>query len=71
LDVDKERARLEKEKSQLEAEREKITNKLSNPAFAEKEKPEVVAKEQEKAKVLDDKLEVVQNALNRLKKISS
>ncbi len=71
LDIEKEKARLRKEKEALEIETAKIQKKLSNPEFLEKAKSEIVAKERDKAILLQEKLEVVRNALSRLEKISS
>jgi valyl-tRNA synthetase len=69
LDVDKEKARLEKEISQLESEIEKISKKLDNPGFVDKAKPEVVEKEKEKHRILTEKREVLRSAVSRLNEI--
>ena len=66
LDFAKEKERLSKELNQLDEEIQKIVKKLSNPGFLEKAKPEVVDKEKEKMKVLQEKKDVIKNAIERL-----
>ncbi|WCL49078.1 valine--tRNA ligase [Leptospira sp. GIMC2001] len=66
LDLEKEKIRLEKEVLQLSTEMDKINNKLSNPGFIEKAKPEVIDKEKEKFRILSEKKEIVSKALERL-----
>lgn len=69
LDIEKEKARLNKELAQLDGEMDKISKKLNNPGFIEKAKPEVVEKEKEKYKILQEKKDVVSSAMSRLEKI--
>lgn len=66
LDFAKEKERLSKELNQLDEEIQKIDKKLSNPGFLEKAKPEVVDKEKEKMKVLQEKKDVIKSAIERL-----
>lgn len=48
IDMDAEKARLDKEIQKVEKEVEKAVKKLSNPNFVDRAKPEVVAKERER-----------------------
>jgi len=66
IDVDVERARLEKEISRLTAEIGKARGKLSNPAFVDKAPPTVVAQEQARLVSFTDTLSKVQAQRDRL-----
>lgn len=66
LDFAKEKERLSKELNQLDEEIYKIDKKLSNPGFLEKAKTDVVDKEKQKMQVLQDKKDVIKNAIERL-----
>lgn len=56
VDADKELARLDKELQKLSADAAKIAERLANPMFAERAKPEVVAKERENLAEMEAKL---------------
>jgi valyl-tRNA synthetase len=56
LDLDEERARLERELATLGAERARAEAKLANPAFLEKAPPPVVAKARERLAEVDEAL---------------
>jgi valyl-tRNA synthetase len=56
LDLDEERARLERELAALDAERARAEAKLANPAFLEKAPPAVVAKARERLAEVDQAL---------------
>ena len=60
VDTEKELARLNREEEKTRAELEKLEARLSNPQFVERAKPEVVAKEQQTAADLKDKLAKIQ-----------
>lgn len=57
IDTEKEAARLDKEVKRLTDELTKIEARLANPMFAERAKPEVVAREREQADELRSALE--------------
>lgn len=69
IDLDAERARLEKEVGKLDADISKIEKKLSNPKFVEKAPADVVDGEREKISESREKREKLQVALNRLAEI--
>ncbi|MCL6549069.1 MAG: valine--tRNA ligase, partial [Alicyclobacillus sp.] len=66
VDLDAERARLQKERQRLMAEVERVDKKLANPQFVAKAPPEVVAAEQEKASDYRAKLAAVEERLAAL-----
>jgi len=66
IDADKERARLGKQKDTLEASLAKVSKRLNAPGFADKAKPEVVAKAQTELAEQTEKLDGVLKALARL-----
>ncbi|MCZ8342534.1 MAG: class I tRNA ligase family protein, partial [Leptospira sp.] len=68
FDFEKEKQRLEKEKKQIQSEMEKLENKIHNPAFLEKAKPEVVEKEKEKYNTWKEKLETTMRALEKIER---
>ena len=57
VDVEKEMLRLDKEQEKTQAELVKLEQRLSNPQFVERAKPEVVEREREQAAELRDRLE--------------
>lgn len=68
LDYEAELERLVKEKQKIEADLVKFSNKLNNPAFVEKAKPEVVAGEKEKQAKADEMLKKVEERINELQR---
>ena len=56
LDLDEERARLDRELAALDVERTRAEAKLANPAFVEKAPPNVVAKARERLAEVDQAL---------------
>ncbi|EOQ97138.1 valine--tRNA ligase [Leptospira wolbachii serovar Codice str. CDC] len=66
FDFEKEKQRLEKEKKQIQLEMEKLENKINNPAFLEKAKPDVVEKEREKYNTWKEKLDSTVRALEKI-----
>lgn len=68
FDFEKEKQRLEKEKKQIQSEMEKLENKINNPSFLEKAKPDVVEKEREKYNTWKEKLESTVRALEKIGK---
>ena len=56
VDVEKESARLDREQEKLSAELAKLDQRLSNPQFVERAKPEVVERERANAEDLRDRL---------------
>lgn len=66
FDFEKEKQRLEKEKKQIQLEMEKLENKINNPSFLEKAKPDVVEKEREKYNTWKEKLESTVRALEKI-----
>ena len=57
IDVDKQRGRLAKEEENLAAELKKLTDRLSNPQFTERAKPEVIERDRAAVADLEDRLE--------------
>jgi valyl-tRNA synthetase len=57
IDVDKQRSRLAKEEENLAAELKKLTDRLSNPQFTERAKPEVIERDRAAVADLEDRLE--------------
>ncbi len=66
IDLGAEKARLAKELGKLDDEIGRIEKKLSNPAFVEKAKEEVVEGEREKLAELSARKTQVQTAVSRL-----
>ncbi|EMJ87967.1 valine--tRNA ligase [Leptospira meyeri] len=66
FDFEKEKQRLEKEKKQIQLEMEKLENKINNPSFLEKAKPDVVEKEREKYNTWKEKLDSTVRALEKI-----
>ncbi len=69
VDVAAEKARLEKEIKKIEKDLGFVSKKLSNRDFVEKASPEVVAKEEGKFSSLKEKMQVLEEAMNRLQDI--
>ncbi|MEQ9111329.1 MAG: valine--tRNA ligase [Rhodospirillaceae bacterium] len=69
IDLDQERARLEKEIAKQDSEIAKISKKLGNAGFVAKAPPEVVEENQERLKAAEDAKAKVLEALERLKAI--
>ncbi|MGF7186471.1 valyl-tRNA synthetase [Desulfitispora alkaliphila] len=67
IDLDVEISRLEKEKTNLNKELKRVEGKLNNQGFLAKAPEAVVAKEQEKKKEYEQKLQAVLNRLEMLK----
>jgi valyl-tRNA synthetase len=67
IDLNAEKARLEKEKAKAEAEIKRIDAKLSNPAFVANAKEEVVEADREKREETVVRREKIAEALERLK----
>ena len=70
VDLEKEKARLEKQRSQLEGRVNGARKKLSNEKFLEKAKPEIVERERERLGELEAELEVLEKNLAELTKDS-
>ena len=66
IDLDQERARLNKEIAKLDDEIGKIGKKLANPGFIAKAPPDVVEENREKQRVAEDARGKVQDALARI-----
>lgn len=66
VDKDAERTRLQNEIKKVRSDLEFSEKRLGNPAFVEKAKPELVAKERENAATLREKLRVLEEAIARL-----
>lgn len=56
VDMEKEKARLDREEEKAQSELTKLEGRLSNPQFVERAKPEIVEREQATAQELRDKL---------------
>ena len=56
VDVEKEIVRLDKEQEKTQSDLAKLEQRLSNPEFVERAKPEVVEREREQAAELRDRL---------------
>ncbi len=67
IDLEAEKARLEKELDQLQAEIKKTAGKLNSPGFIEKAPAEVVAKEKARREEQDSKLVKLQQILQELR----
>ena len=70
VDLEKEKARLEKQRSQLEGRVNGARKKLTNEKFLEKAKPEIVERERERLGELEAELEVLEKNLAELTKDS-
>jgi valyl-tRNA synthetase len=68
IDKNKEIQRLKKEIDSITQEMTKINQKISNEAFLSKAKPEVIQKEKEKYKILEDKEKIIKEALRKYEK---
>ena len=66
IDLDQERARLQKEISKLDSAIGKIEQKLGNEGFLAKAPPEVVEENREKKRSAEEARNKVQDALNRI-----
>ncbi len=66
IDVEKERARLEREIQKSNDMAESIQKRLSNPQFLEKAKPEVVSQAKEDLSMLESEIEKMKLSLNQL-----
>jgi valyl-tRNA synthetase len=66
IDVDAERARLNKEIDRLTKDRERTAGKLQNPKFVDKAPAEVVAKEQQKLEGIETSLATLREQLETL-----
>ncbi len=64
IDIEKEVERLTKDLEKSALELEKIEKRLANPAFVEKAKPEVVAKERESVQELHDRVIKIRERIN-------
>lgn len=66
IDFEKEKARIEKELQKVSQEEEKLASKLGNENFLAKANPDVVEKEREKLRLLQEKKEVLRKGLEKL-----
>ncbi len=66
IDMQAERARMEKELAQLDADIAHFEKKLNNPRFVEKAPPEVIAKDQAKMDAAKEARDKVKQALDKL-----
>jgi valyl-tRNA synthetase len=66
IDLESERARMEKELAQLDVDAAHFEKKLGNPRFVEKAPPEVLAKDRARLEEVNDARRKVQEALARL-----
>lgn len=69
IDVEKEKARLEKELANLVGEEKRLGGKLANEGFVKKAPPAVVEKEREKLEAAREKKKAVEERLSYLAKI--
>ncbi len=65
IDIEKEKQRLNKEKDTIQKDIEKSAKKIENPEFLSKAKPEIVEKEKEKIRMLNEKLDVIHKAIEK------
>jgi len=68
IDIDAERAKLEKQKQQIESTKKNLDEKLSNQDFVTKAKAEIVAKTREKLAEVTEQLQTVEKHLLELEK---
>ncbi|MEO1745513.1 MAG: valine--tRNA ligase, partial [Pseudomonadota bacterium] len=66
IDVEAERARLEKSRAKTQSDIEKTRKKLDNPRFVENAKPDVVAAERHRLAELEPILDTISEALARI-----
>ncbi len=66
VDLDEERARLERERAQVASEVERVEGLLSRPGFVEKARPDVVARERQKLDALRERLTKLDDRLRTL-----
>ena len=66
VDLDAERARLDKQAAELAADLAKLDKKLSNPGFLAKAAPEVVAKDQARRDETAERLQLVRSQMESL-----
>ena len=66
IDPQAERARLQKQKQEIELAKKAVENKLANPNFVAKAKPEVVAQAREKLQQLQEQLRAIERHLSEL-----
>ncbi|ROL55952.1 valine--tRNA ligase [Bacteroidetes/Chlorobi group bacterium Naka2016] len=69
FDISKEKERIAKELERLKNNISSINNKLNNPAFLEKAKPEIIEREKAKLASMNESLEKLQKLLERLSKL--
>jgi valyl-tRNA synthetase len=69
IDKDAEIARLEKEINKLNKEREKIQNKLNSPEFINKAPKELVQRDQQRVKEIDDAIMQLQSKMAEIKNL--
>jgi valyl-tRNA synthetase len=67
IDIEAERARLQRERAKVEAEAEKVARKLDNPDFVARAKEEVVAENRERLQAFRDEAARLEAALQRLR----
>jgi valyl-tRNA synthetase len=66
IDPQAERARLQKQKQEIEQAKKAVENKLANPNFVAKAKPQVVAQAREKLQQLQEQLRAIERHLSEL-----
>jgi valyl-tRNA synthetase len=66
LDKSGEKARLEKEMAKIEKELAQVNRKLENPDFWQKAAQAVIDKEEAKARALNERFDILQEALKKL-----
>ncbi|PJZ69176.1 valine--tRNA ligase [Leptospira perolatii] len=66
IDFEKEKARLEKDLQKALQEEEKLSGKLSNENFLAKANPDVIEKEKEKLRILEEKISVIKKGIEKL-----
>jgi len=66
LDRSGEKARLEKEMARVEKELAQVNRKLENPDFWQKAAQAVIDKEEAKARALNERFDILQEALRKL-----
>jgi valyl-tRNA synthetase len=71
LDLDEERARLTKEIAKITDEIRRTQNKLANPDFVSKAKPEIIQKEREKAIQHEEKLRTLKASVEQIQAIQA
>ncbi len=67
IDIDAERARIERERTRAAGELEKVRRKLQNPDFVSRAKPEVVEENRQRERTFGDEIERLTQALGRLR----